>query len=110
MGHQQSRSRSLLLLSVNTLYGLVDLFLLLYQPSKLCGSPKRNMMNLAQELFTGSASNFILIFIGEKEKESNILVLYKIINIIGKTEHICIMSIFYKLFCRTTSNFIILFS
>jgi len=56
-------------------------------------------MNLAQELFTGSASKFILIFIEEKEKESNILILYKIINIIGKTEHIWIMSIFYKLFC-----------
>merc|ERR1719230_2411121 len=47
--------RLLLLLRGNTLSGLEDLFLPLFQPSKKCGSPRRNMMTLAPRLSTESA-------------------------------------------------------
>merc|ERR1712083_889068 len=54
--HQPSRSRSLLLLSVNTLYGSVAPSSLLYPLSRPCGSQRRNTKNLAQALFTANAS------------------------------------------------------
>merc|ERR1711915_943435 len=40
----------------NTQYGLVAQSLLLCLLSRLCGSPKRSMMNLVQELSTGNVS------------------------------------------------------
>merc|ERR1712002_906737 len=54
--HPLSRSRSLLHQRGSTLYGLEDLSLLHSPPSRLCGYPSRNMMNLAQELFTANVS------------------------------------------------------
>merc|ERR1711868_156715 len=50
--HQPSKLRLLLHQKENTLYGLVDLFLLHFLLSRLCGFPNKNMMNPAQELFT----------------------------------------------------------
>ena len=46
------RSRLSRLLSESTLYGLVDLFLLLSAPSKISGAPSKNMTNLALVSFT----------------------------------------------------------
>merc|ERR1712179_426368 len=53
---QPLRSRSLLPLSVNTQYGSVAPSCLHCPPSRLCGSPRRNTKNPAQELFTANAS------------------------------------------------------
>merc|ERR1712106_220139 len=54
--HQLRRSRSLLLQSVNTLYGSVAPSCLLCLLSRPCGSQRRNTKNPAQALFTASAS------------------------------------------------------
>merc|ERR1711972_392447 len=54
--HQLSKSRSLLHQKENTLYGLVDLFLLHFPLSNLCGFQRKHMMNPAQELFTENVS------------------------------------------------------
>merc|ERR1712125_315480 len=51
-----SRSRLWLPQNVNTLCGLEDLFLPLCLLSKVCGSARKNMMNLAHPLSTASAS------------------------------------------------------
>ena len=56
MLHPPSRSRSLLHQRGSTLYGLEDPSLLHSPLSSLCGSLSRNMMSLAQELFTANAS------------------------------------------------------
>merc|ERR1712243_423855 len=61
--HQLSKSRLLLHQKENTLYGLVDLFLLLSLLSRLCGFQNRNMMNLAQELFTENVFKLQIIYI-----------------------------------------------
>merc|ERR1712112_813087 len=53
-----SRSRSSLLQRGSTLSGSEDPSLPLSPPSRLCGSPSRNMMNLVPLLSTGSASKF----------------------------------------------------
>merc|ERR1712128_115032 len=69
--HQPLRLRSLLLLSVNTLYGSVAPSCLLCPPSRPCGSPRRNTKNPAQALFTASASkkyNWLCIIIIVNEK------------------------------------------
>merc|ERR1712002_1265780 len=52
-----SRSRSLLLLSASTPYGSVAPSWLPSPPSRPCGSPRKNMKNLALALSTASASN-----------------------------------------------------
>merc|ERR1712128_177788 len=69
--HQPLRSRSLLLLSVNTLYGSVAPSCLLCLLSRPCGSPRRNTKNPAQELFTANVSKkynwlYIIIIVNEK--------------------------------------------
>merc|ERR1712003_75324 len=51
-------SRSLLLQRESTLSGLEDPFLLLSQPSRICGSLRMNMMNLAPALSTENAHKF----------------------------------------------------
>merc|ERR1712132_3712 len=50
------RSRSLLLLRGNTLYGSVAPSWLLCPPSNRCGSPSKNTTNAAHPLSTGNAS------------------------------------------------------
>merc|ERR1719341_516371 len=57
--HQPSRSRSLLHLKENTLYGLVDPSWPLCPLSRLCGSLRKNMRNPVLELFTANASNLL---------------------------------------------------
>merc|ERR1712058_212743 len=57
-----SRSRSLLHQSENTLSGSVVPFLLPSPPSSLCGSPRKNTMNPAQELSTVNASKYLSCF------------------------------------------------
>merc|ERR1719452_239923 len=57
--HPPSRSRSLLLPSENTPYGLVAPSFPLSPLSRLCGSPRKNTTNPAPELFTASASNLL---------------------------------------------------
>merc|ERR1712128_152725 len=69
--HQPLRSRSLLLLSVNTLYGSVAPSCLLCPLSKPCGSQRRNTKNPAQALFTASASKkynliYVIVIVIEK--------------------------------------------
>merc|ERR1711879_640341 len=61
--HPPLRSRSLLPLRGNTLYGSVAPSWLLFPPSNRCGSPSKSMMNAAHPLSTGSASKcFIFTF------------------------------------------------
>merc|ERR1711915_291547 len=50
------KSRSLLHLRENTLYGSVVPFFLLFLLSRLCGSLKKNMMNQVQESSTENVS------------------------------------------------------
>merc|ERR1712173_90611 len=65
---QETRSRSLLHQSENTLSGLEDLFLLPFQPSKKCGLEKTNMTKLAQPSSTESAlKRLALVKLGEGE-------------------------------------------
>merc|ERR1712176_967580 len=54
-----SRSRLLHLLNVNTLCGSEDPSSHLFLRSKVCGSARKNMMNLVHRLFTASASKLI---------------------------------------------------
>merc|ERR1712002_1088760 len=56
-----SRSRSLLLLSASTPYGSVAPSWLPSPPSRPCGSPRKNMKNLALALSTASASKLLHI-------------------------------------------------
>merc|ERR1712176_931047 len=66
----ETRSRSLLHQSENTLSGLEDLFLLPSQPSKKCGSEKTNMTKLAQPSSTESAlKRLALVKLGEATLE-----------------------------------------
>merc|ERR1712073_110619 len=55
-----SRSRLLLPLRGNTLYGSEDLSCLPCPPSSRCGSPSRSTMSVAHPLSTGSASKLDL--------------------------------------------------
>jgi hypothetical protein len=59
--HQPLRSRSSLHQNVNTPSGSEDQSWLHSPLSKLCGSANKNMMNLAQELFTVNASKSTLL-------------------------------------------------
>merc|ERR1712040_20875 len=61
--HQPSKLRSLLHQKENTLYGLVDLFLLHYLLSRLCGFQNKNTTNPAQELFIENVFKLQIIYI-----------------------------------------------
>merc|ERR1711972_800847 len=61
--HQLLKLRSLLHQKENTLYGLVDLFLLHFLLSRLCGFQNKNMMSPAQELFTENVFKLQIIYI-----------------------------------------------
>merc|ERR1712212_1206205 len=75
-----SRSRSLLLLSVNTPYGSVAPSLLHSPLSRPCGSPRKNTTNLAPESSTASASKFS-IYVSEPTYHSqHISLLYLSVN------------------------------
>merc|ERR1712037_445049 len=54
--HPPSRSKSLLHLRENTLYGSEDPSWLLFPPSNRCGSPSKNTTNAAHPLSTENAS------------------------------------------------------